>query len=149
MISTRFGTLTPTRSETLKPGDENYDRTKKRYEHTKNQVEEARDFFISQDNIKGVDADPAKGSVVLEKAKQDPQAPTAFTGSLKDNGDFEYTKGTGSFAYGAQFGEAKTDDDGITTYFSYSDPGAFEVLTYYSVTNMAADGTIFLESGRI
>ena len=94
MISTRFGTLTPMRSETLRPGDENYDRTKKRYEHTKNQVEEARDFFISQDNIKGVDADPAKGSVVLEKAKQDPQAPTAFTGSLKDNGDFEFVRTT-------------------------------------------------------
>lgn len=149
MISTHFGTLTPMRSETLKPGDENYDMTKKRYEYTKNQVEEARDFFVSQDNVQGVDADPAQGSVSLEKVRQDPNVRTAFTGTLKDNGDFEYTHGTGSFADGAQFGEAKTGEDGTTTYFSYSDPGAFEVLTYYTTTNMAADGTIFMESGRI
>ncbi|WP_274963057.1 hypothetical protein [Thioclava electrotropha] len=149
MISSRFTNLEPNRQMTLKPGDKLFKSAKKQHNKSKQEIENARDFFLAQDNQDGIDKNPVEGAVTLQQLEPEPNADKTYSGELKANGDFEYDHSSKQWGEGAKFGAAKTDQEGITSYFTYNDPGMYERLSYYSITREAPNGTIYLERGTV
>ena len=145
MINTKFTQLQPLSRQTFHPGSRSYKIANSDFQKVQDHIETARDFFQERDNLEGADSNASVGAVALHN-EADTQNKGRYSGTLKANGEFEFDYSQENRVEGFDYGVAKQNESGETTYFASDSSRA---ATTYTLTRKSADGAIFMETGAI